>query len=118
MTTQEVANKLVELCRQNKIGEVHNTLFAANVTSIEANEMMGPKVVVGLDAIKAKDVAFQAGVEVFHSATISDPIVAGNHFAITWVLDATFKGQGRMTIEEICVYHVHDGKIVLEQFFY
>ena len=118
MTTQEVANKLVELCRQSKIGEVHNTLYAANVTSIEANEMMGPKVVEGLDAIKAKDVAFQAGVEEFHGATISDPIVAGNHFAITWVLDATFKGQGRMTIEEICVYHVHDGKIVLEQFFY
>jgi hypothetical protein len=118
MTIQEVANKLVELCRQSKIDEVHNTLFADNATSIEANEMMGPKVVEGLDAIKAKAVAFQEGVEEFHSATLSEPIIAGNHFAITWAMDATFKGQGRMTIEEICVYHVHDGKIVLEQFFY
>jgi len=118
MTTHEVANKLVELCRQSKIDEVHDTLFAANVTSIEANEMMGPKVVVGFDAIKAKAVAFQQGVEEFHSATISDPIVAGNNFAISWAMDATFKGRGRMTIEEICVYQVQDGKVILEQFFY
>jgi hypothetical protein len=118
MTTTEVSNKLVELCRQGKIDEVHATLFADDVQSIEANEMMGPKVVTGLDGIKAKAVAFQSGVEEFHSATISDPIVAGNCFAVTWAMDATFKGRGRMTIEEICVYNVKDGKITLEQFFY
>lgn len=118
MTTTEVANKLVELCRQGKIDEVQETLFADNAQSIEANEMMGPKVVTGLDAIKAKSIAFQSGVEEFHSATISDPIVAGNSFAITWAMDATFKGRGRMTIEEVCAYQVKDGKITLEQFFY
>jgi len=118
MTTKEVANKLVELCRQNKIDEAHNTLFAGNVKSIEANDMMGPKEVEGLEALKAKSVAFQAGVEEFHSATISDPIVGGNSFAISWTMDATFKGRGRMTIEEICVYQVKNGKIILEQFFY
>jgi hypothetical protein len=69
-------------------------------------------------AIKAKSIAFQAGVEAFHSATISDPIVGGNSFAISWSMDATFKGRGRMTIEEVCVYQVKDGKIILEQFFY
>lgn len=80
--------------------------------------MMGPKIVTGLDAIKAKSVAFQSGVEEFHGAIISDPIVAGNSFANTWAMDATFKGRGRMTIEEICAYQVKDGKIILEQFFY
>ncbi|MFP5042658.1 SnoaL-like domain-containing protein [Parasediminibacterium sp. JCM 36343] len=118
MTTAEVATKLVELCRQGKIDEVQETLYAQDAQSIEANEMMGPKVVTGLEAIKAKSIAFQAGVEEFHSATISDPIVAGNSFAITWAMDATFKGRGRMTIEEVCTYQVKDGKITLEQFFY
>jgi hypothetical protein len=33
------------------------------------------------------------------------------------VLDATVKGMGRMTLEEICVYEVKDSKIVFEQFF-
>ena len=118
MTTQEVANRLVELCRQGKIDEVQASLFADNAQSIEANEMMGPKVTVGIDGIKAKSVIFQSTVEAFHSATISDPIVAGNSFAITWAMDATFKGRGRMTIEEVCAYQVKDGKIILEQFFY
>lgn len=118
MTTKEVANKLVELCRQGKVDEVQDTLFAANAKSIEANEMMGPKVVEGLDAIKEKSKAFQAGVEEFHGATISEPIVSGNSFALTWAMDATFKGKGRMSIEEVCVYQVNDGKITLEQFFY
>ncbi len=118
MTTAEVANQLVELCRQGKIDEVHETLFADDAQSIEANETMGPKVVTGLDAIKEKAIAFQSGVEEFHSATISDPIVAGNSFAITWAMDATFKGSGRMVIEEVCTYQVKDGKITLEQFFY
>lgn len=117
-STEEVAKRLVELCRLGKIDEVQETLYADNAQSIEANEMMGPKVVEGLKAIKAKSAAFQAGVEEFHSATISDPIVAGNSFAITWAMDATFKGLGRMSIEEVCVYQIKDGKIILEQFFY
>lgn len=118
MTTQEVANQLVALCREGKIDEVQDTLFADDAQSIEASDMMGPKVVTGLEAIKAKSVAFQSGVEEFHGSSISDPIVAGNCFAITWALDATFKGRGRMTIEEVCAYQVKDGKIILEQFFY
>lgn len=118
MTTKEVAQKMVELCLVGKVDEVQATLFANDAQSIEANDMMGPRVVTGLDGIKAKSVAFQAGVEAFHGTEISDPIVAGNSFAVTWVLDATFKGRGRMKIEEVCVYQVRDGKITLEQFFY
>ena len=68
--------------------------------------------------LKEKSKAFQAGVEEFHGAVISEPFVAGNSFAITWALDATFKGRGRMTIQEVCAYQVKDGKITLEQFFY
>ena len=118
MTTNQIATRLVELCRQGQIDTALEELFAENAVSIEANEMMGPKVVIGIEGIKAKSIAFQAGVEAFHGATISDPIVGGNSFAITWTMDATFKGRGRMTIEEVCVYQVNDGKITLEQFFY
>ena len=118
MTTKEVANKLVELCREGKIDEVQATLFADNAQSIEANDMMGPRVAEGLDAIKQKSVQFQSSVEEFHGSVISDPIIAGNCFAITWSLDASFKVKGRMTMQEVCVYQVKDGKIIMEQFFY
>ena len=32
------------------------------------------------------------------------------------ILDATFKGQGRMTMEELCLYEVKDNKSILEEF--
>ncbi len=118
MTTQEVANRLVELCRMGQVDVCQAELFADNAQSIEPNENFGPKLADGLIAIKAKSVYFQSLVEEFHSATISEPIVAGNCFAITWVFDATMKGQGRMNLTEVCVYKVEDGKIVLEQFIY
>jgi limonene-1,2-epoxide hydrolase len=36
---------------------------------------------------------------------------------MTLAMDVTMKGQGRMKIEEVCVYEVKDDKIVSEQFF-
>jgi predicted ester cyclase len=44
--------------------------------------------------------------------------VAGDYFSIAWMMDITMKGQGRVKMEEVCVYKVKDGKIVWEQFFY
>lgn len=118
MTTQQVANRLVELCRQGKIDETLDELFSDNAVSTEAGEFMGSKVVEGLPAIKKKSELFNSTMEEFHGAEISDPIIAGKHFSIAWTLDATMKERGRMKMEEICVYKVEDGKIVSEQFFY
>jgi hypothetical protein len=33
-------------------------------------------------------------------------------------LDTTMKERGRSLMEEICLYQVHEGKIVSEEFFY
>ena len=57
-------------------------------------------------------------MEEFHGAAIGDPIVSGNHFSCSMMMDATFKETGRERMDEICVYEVKDGKIVKEQFFY
>jgi limonene-1,2-epoxide hydrolase len=118
MTTNEVANQMVDLWRQGKGELVHETMYAENVKSMEPNANMFPIVMEGLKAVKGKMTAFQSGIEEFHGMTISDPIVAGNFFSLTWKVDATFKGRGRTNFEEICVYQVQDDKIVLEQFFY
>jgi hypothetical protein len=118
MTTEEVADRLVEICRAGNIDQALAELFSPKAVSVEANDMMGPKIVTGLEALKEKSKLFQSMLEEFHGAKISDPIVAGNHFALTWTLDATMKGQKRSTMEEVCVYKVEDGKITLEHFFY
>lgn len=117
MTTAEIARRLVELCRTAQWETAQKELYSQNVISIEPHATPAfEKETRGLDAIIEKGRKFSAMVEQMHALTVSDPIVADNSFACTMRLDATMKGQGRMTMTELCVYEVKDGKIVAEQF--
>lgn len=121
MSTQQIANRLVELCRTGKGDQAQDELYSKDAVSIEMEGMEAPgmpTVAKGIDAIREKGRQFNASIEEVHGGTVGDPIVMGNWFAVTMTMDATFKGRGRMNMEEICVYQVKDGKIVREQFFY
>jgi len=120
MTVQEIANRLVDLCRQGNYIAAQQELFSEDATNHEPENSPspGPKHIKGRDAIIAKGKQFQDMVEEVHGGSVSDPIVAGNHFAVSLILDATYKGMGRQDMKEICVYEVKDGKIVREEFFY
>ncbi len=117
MTTQEVANRLVEMCRKGQILEAQQELFSEDVTSTEPVYSPFPAA-TGKTAVLEKGKQFAAMIEVNHSTYFSDPIVGRNFFSIVCILDATMKGQGRMKMEEICVFGVKDGQVCSEQFFY
>jgi hypothetical protein len=57
-------------------------------------------------------------IEAFHGASTTEPVVGGNHFAVGREMDVTVQGYGRIQINEVMLYEVKDGEIVLEQFFY
>lgn len=120
MTTQEVANKWAEMCREGKNLECVNELYAENVVSREMPGQPNPEwqVVEGRENVWNKNKDWLESVEEFHAGEISDPVVAGNHFTAKMGFDCTFKERGRQQMEEVCVYEVKDGKIVSEQFFY
>jgi hypothetical protein len=118
MTTKEVADLLVQLCRDGKIEEAKVQFFTENTLSIEPVEGFLPKHVKGLKAIQEKAELFISMVEEFYSNTITDPVVAGDYFTTSWITELKMKGQPRQTNTEICLYKVRDGKIVWEQFFY
>lgn len=120
MNTEQVARRLVELCRATDYGRAHEELFAADAVNIEMPGMVdGPMgSASGLDAIKRKGRAFVDMLEAVHASAVSDAVVAGNWFSVAVTMDATMKGRGRVTMREVCVYHVRDGKIDREQFFY
>lgn len=120
MNTQEIANRLVELCRRGEFSQAQEELYAADAVSLEPEGApAGPLGSVrGLDAIREKGKAFDQTYETIHGITVSDPLIAGEFFSIVMGMDATWKGRGRYAMEEICVYRVRNGKIVLEQFFY
>ncbi len=119
MTTQEVAEELVKLCRTGKFHEAVETLYANDVVSMEAAAAPGQsREAKGLEAVRAKGEWWQANHEV-HAATVEGPLVAGAHFAATFKLDVTFKPENRrFHMEEVAVYKVNDGKVVYEEFFY
>jgi hypothetical protein len=118
MSTQTVANRLVELCRQLQFEAAQKELYAQDAVSIEPHETPAfPRETKGLQAIIDKGHKWSQSVEKMHSCTVSSPVVAGNSFAVTMALDITMKGQGRMQMQEICVYQLKDDKIISEQFF-
>ena len=118
MTTKEVADKLVEMCRAGKVEEVKVDLFTEDTVSIEPREGVLPLESRGLVAIQQKAALFISLVDEFHGNTISEPIVAGNYFSLVWDTDLKMKGSEREITSELCVYEVRDGKILSERFFY
>jgi hypothetical protein len=118
MTTQEVANRFHQLAQTGQWQQIQDELFAENAVSIEPEHSAGLQTVQGIDAIRRKGQQFGEMVEEVHGGFSNEPQVAGNHFAVAMGMDVTMKGQGRMKMDEICVYEVKHGKIVKEQFFY
>jgi len=121
MTTQEVAARYRELMSERKFIEVQDTLYQEDVVCQEpekAASMGMPVFTNGREAVKAKGVARRAMIEAIHSYTCSDPIVAGEFFSVVLKQEVTFKGKPRTTLEEIGVFHIKDGEVVKEQFFY
>ena len=117
-TTTEVAARFNELAKEGKWDQIQNELFAENAKSIEPPNSPGMQSVEGLDAIRQKGKQFNEMVEEMHGGYSSEPLVAGNHFSVAMGMDVTMKGMGRTKMDEIALYEVKDGKIVIEQFFY
>lgn len=117
MTTKQIADRLVELCRKGDMEGAQKELFAEDAVSIEASGGGGfEKETKGIIAISKKGEQWNAMVEKVHAMEMSDPILAPNSFACTLRMHVDMKGKGPMDIKELCVYKVKDGKIISEEF--
>ncbi len=117
MQTQEIANRLAELCRTGEFRKAQQELFAEDAISIEQYATPAfEKETKGLKAIFEKGDKFDSMVQELHSLSASEPLVTGNSIAFVLGMDITMKEQGRMNMQELCVYDVKDGKIISEQF--
>ncbi|MBS0027130.1 SnoaL-like domain-containing protein [Chitinophaga sp. 22321] len=111
---KQVAYTLVQLCREWKFPEAQAALFRDDVVNIEPDG----RITSGLAAIMNKERMFLDSIQTRHLLEISDPIVADDYFAVQLLMDVTIANTGRRTRNELCVYHVENGKIIREQFFY
>ena len=118
MTTQEVADKLVALCRKGDYDQAIQELYSPDIVSVEP-EGVPDRIVKGIDGVIAKGEKFESTLERVNKSIISDPIVAGNHFSCSMLMNVQFKGAPMaVDMDEVCVYTVREGKIIREEFFY
>ena len=118
LSTQEIAERFHELAQQEKWFEIQDELFADNVRSVEPANSPYFKNEEGKQQVRRKGEDWVKRISDAHSRHTTNPLVAANHFVVSRQVDITVEEFGRIKIDELMLYEVKDGKIVLEQFFY
>jgi ketosteroid isomerase-like protein len=117
---RQVAEQLVKGCRENRERENLDTLYAKDAVSIEAYG--GPEMgreTKGLDGIHKKHDWWESTMEQLESSTVGPFFHGDDRFSVVFTGKAKNKETGEvMDMQETATYHVQDGKIVREEFFY
>ena len=99
--------------------KVNRTLVSSNIESVEAfaNPQIG-QVQKGIQAVKGKNQWWVENHQI-HSAEANGPFPNGDQFIVHFAYDVTPKQTGkRMTMSEMGLFTVQNGKITKEMFFY
>jgi ketosteroid isomerase-like protein len=122
MTTKEIADQLVALCRAGRNIEAVDALLSENVVSVEArgDETM-PAQTNGRAGVRGKNQWWIANHKI-HSAEVKGPFPHGDRFTVLYNFVVTplvgpMAGK-KVRMEEVALYTVADGKITREEFFY
>lgn len=117
MSTKEIADDVVAMAKAGDLDGIGAKYWADDVVSIEA--MASPMAhLTGKDAVIGKQQWWNSAHDV-HSVETHGPYVNGDQFAVRWVMDVTQKDSGqRMTMDEVAVFTLKDGKIAEERFYY
>jgi hypothetical protein len=114
MTTQEIANRLIKICRNGDFLKAEEELYAEEVVHIEANG----EEFKGLENVLLKEKQFLSKLNKSPLIKISEPLVAGDFFTVRMYLEFDHKELGERIVDEIVVYKVGNGKIVYLKCFY
>ena len=115
MTTQDIANDLVALCKEGKFAESGEKYWAKDVLSVEP--MGDSPESHGIEAARGKGEWWANNHEI-HGVEVEGPYVNGDQFVVHFKMDVTPTGGQRMTMDEMGVYTIKAGKIAEEWFFY
>ena len=116
MNTEEVATKLVELCRKGEWRKALD-LYSNDIVSVEARDMENmPAEMRGIDQVRGKTDWWENNMEV-HNAKITGPFVARDTFVVQFDIDVTEKASKKRTqMSEVGIYTAKDGKVTREEF--
>ncbi|MDQ2859786.1 MAG: nuclear transport factor 2 family protein [Pseudomonadota bacterium] len=116
MTTQEIAADLVALCKQGRFEDSGEKHWADDVLSVEFGGDNPES--RGKAAARAKGEWFMNNHEI-HGVEVEGPYVNGDQFVVRFKMDMTPNASGqRMSLDEVGVYTLKNGKIAEERFFH
>ena len=119
-SAKEIGDKIIELYMAGKSLEAIQTFYAEDAISLESVQGGGPsKKLKGRDKLLEK-AKWWAENNTTHKAELRGPFPHGdNKFAIYFDMDLTNKEMGkRIRLEEVGIYHVSNGKVIQEEFYY
>ena len=120
MNLKKIADELVAGCREDRAKENLTKIYAPDAVSVEAQEMPGMgRETHGVEGIRGKHDWWEGAHEV-SGASVSDPYIHGeDRFAVIFEVQGKVKETGEtFDMKEVAIYHVANGKIVREEFFY
>ncbi len=119
MTTADVAQGYVSLCRRGEFDEAMARFFSADHVRFEPLDVREPPIEMhGMEGIRQGSREFAEQHEI-HDVEVDGPFVGGMRFAAGFSIDATFTPTGRRaTIRKLDVYTVQAGAIVRSEVYY
>ncbi|EAQ42432.1 SnoaL-like domain-containing protein [Polaribacter sp. MED152] len=118
MTTEQITERLTSLLKEGKFEDIYDTLFdQENVKHIEPQSPYFPDI-TGVKAIKEKDSVMAGNISEVHTMEIGKAITSKDFIALPYRMSFTMKDRKKAELDELIVYQVKNGKIILEQFFY
>ena len=116
-TTEEVAKKLADYCRNGEWMKAVDDLYAKDIVSVEPHTMENmPAEMRGIDQVRGKTEWWENNFDV-HSTKVGGPFVARDTFVVQFDVDVTDKASNkRMQMSEVGIYTVKDGKVAREEF--
>src|ERR1700743_3813021 len=104
MKIQQIAEEVVKLIRAGENKQAKDLFYADSIVSIEGNGYR----LEGIEAIHQKSIDWMQQLAEVHSVSVSEPVVAADHFAISIKMDISYKNGQRGVMDEIAVYEVSE----------
>ena len=114
MSTRNHVQAVIDGILNGKILDTFDAYYADNVVMSE--NLKDER--VGKAANREYEIKFLENVQEFHGAKVGRVIVEGDHAAVEWTFDVTFKGGNRVAMNQVTVQTWKDGKIVREDFYH
>ncbi|WP_282160791.1 SnoaL-like domain-containing protein [Ulvibacterium marinum] len=117
MTTQQIADRLVNLLRAKKFIEAQTELYHKDIWSREPQNHPFP-LLKGKARLIEKERQFLKAIRTWHEFKVSEPLVSRDYFSIRMYTHVDLSTDRTIEIDEIIVYGVDNDKIISERFFY